>query len=532
MSHYRWYSSVGKEAQDFAHRKERLQDDIAAGKSFYPLLDDVTPAPALRLNSFRQKWDSVPLKESDTELVTVRGRITKLRRSSKGLVFMDISQDGTKVQVVLKSHLMTNLSKPEFEAATEIFRRGDIISATGYAGRTPAGELSLIGDRPSVLLTPCLHPLPTNQSQDVAKRVQNRVVDLAANPESREMIQARATVIRYIRNFFSDEGFLEVDTPILSDLAGGASARPFATMSNHLAKKSRKQIDIALRIAPELWLKRLVIGGFDKVFEVGPSFRNESIDSTHNPEFTTCEFYWGYATLNDLTTILEEFFTGLLTTVIQKHPNYKERLEPWLKEFEKGIEHVDFLNTIAAKTKVPTPSDLNDVGAIVEIYNKMGLKPPHPLSPAKLWDELSAHFVENHTNKPMLVVNQPELMAPLAKSQTRDGHQLSKRFELFINGMEYANGYEEENSPFAQMDKFIHQQRSRTDHNDDEAHVQDKQYVEDMEWGLPPTAGCGIGVDRLCMFITGAKTIQQVMPFAGLKLAKGEAKEERGEEKK
>lgn len=440
---------------------------------------------------------------------------------------MDLVQDGIKVQTVTKHHVMPDMTKQEFFNATELFKRGDIVSVSGTPGRTPAGELSLIAARPADLLTPCLHPLPSNQSDDVFKRLSNRVVDFSTSPESREMIFARATVISYVRQFFSEKGFLEVETPILSDVAGGASARPFVTESNHLQKQKKRKSDkdeishISLRVAPELWLKRLVISGFDKVFEVGPSFRNEAIDSTHNPEFTTCEFYWGYAELKDLTDTLEEFFVGLLSTVISKHPSYAERLTPWLEEFQKGIDHVDFLQTIADKSGCPLPRDLNDVSSLVSIYEKLGLKLPSVLSPAKLWDELAAEYVEkSRDGRPMLITNQPELMSPLAKSWSRDGYALSKRFELFIGGMEYANGYEEENSPFAQLDKLISQQQSRDTHADDEAHVHDAGYVTDMEWGLPPTAGCGIGIDRLVMFITGAKSIQQVIPFAGLKMAK------------
>ncbi|RDW43958.1 tRNA synthetases class II-domain-containing protein [Yarrowia lipolytica] len=524
----RYYSN---EAADFANRKQRIADDINEHKkTWYPLLQQVQEEKdhVVRLKDFKEKFHHVTLENPHPSHVTVRGRVTKLRRASKGLVFMDLVQDGIKVQTVVKKHAMDpELSKQEFQEKIEAFRPGDVVSVTGKPGRTPAGELSLIAVRPAELLTPCLHPLPSNQSGDVHKRLANRVVDFSTSPESREMIYARATVIAYVRRFFSDRGFLEVETPILSDVAGGASARPFTTESNHLTRTKKKSksdckeitTQIALRVAPELWLKRLVISGFDKVFEVGPSFRNESIDSTHNPEFTTCEFYWGYAELKDLTDTLEEFFIGLLTTVITKHPSYSERLTPWLEEFKKGIKHVDFLKTIADKSGHELPRDLTDVDGLVSMYKSLGLKLPSVLSPAKLWDELAAEYVEK-SGRVLLITNQPELMSPLAKSWTRDGYALSKRFELFIGGMEYANGYEEENSPFAQMDKFVSQQQSRDEHADDEAHVQDSGYVTDMEWGLPPTAGCGIGIDRLVMFITGAKSIQQVIPFAGLKMAR------------
>lgn len=517
------------EAADFANRKKRISDDIDSNKkTWYPLLQQVQEEKdnVVRLNDFKAKFDHVTLEKPHSSHVTVRGRITKLRRASKGLVFMDLTQDGIKVQTVVKMHAMDpQLTKQEFHDRVEVFRPGDVVSVSGTPGRTPAGELSLIAVRPAELLTPCLHPLPSNQPEDIHKRLANRVVDFSTSAESREMIYARATVISYVRSFFSDRGFLEVETPILSDVAGGASARPFTTESNHLTRtkkksdKSEKPTQIALRVAPELWLKRLVISGFDKVFEVGPSFRNESIDSTHNPEFTTCEFYWGYAELKDLTDTLEEFFVGLLTAVITKHPSYAERLTPWLEEFKRGIQHVDFLQTIADKSGHEVPRDLTDVDSLVSMYKSLGLKLPTVLSPAKMWDELAAEYVEK-SRRVLLITNQPELMSPLAKSWSRDGYALSKRFELFIGGMEYANGYEEENSPFAQLDKFVSQQQSRDTHADDEAHVQDSAYVTDMEWGLPPTAGCGIGIDRLVMFITGAKSIQQVIPFAGLKMAK------------
>ncbi|KAG5355975.1 Lysine--tRNA ligase [Yarrowia sp. B02] len=498
------------DAADFANRKQRISDEH---KNWYPLLQDVQEERVVRMNDFHASFGSVAAGEPHPDHVTVRGRIAKIRRASKGLVFVDLVQDGLKLQSVIKLHAMApEMTKQDFQTAVEQLKPGDVVSVTGQPGRTPAGELSLIAERPVAILTPCLHPLPSNQSEDVFKRLTDRVVDFSTSPESREMIQARATVIRCVRDFFNNHGFLEVETPILSDVAGGASARPFETKSNHLDRKKKETTTLSLRVAPELWLKRLIISGFDKVFEVGPSFRNESIDSTHNPEFTTCEFYWAYADLNNLAEILQSFFQNLLAEVIVKHPSYAERLEPWRRQLATGIKQVDFLKTIEEKSGQKLPQDLEDVEALVSMFKNVGLKLPSVLSPAKLWDELAATYVED-SEKILLITNQPALMSPLAKSWKRDGHLLSRRFELFIGGMEYANGYEEENSPFEQLDKLVEQQKSREDHKDDEAHVQDADYVKDMEWGLPPTAGCGIGIDRLVMFITGAKTIQQVRTF-------------------
>lgn len=491
----------------------------------YPLLGTTreSQAPAVRIPQFRNDWESKAVfEEPAKDRITIQGRVKSLRKSGKGLIFLDVIQDLTKLQVVINRQ-KANLEQEVFDTEHSFLRRGDIVSVTGHPWRTKSGELSLLADKPAQLLTPCLHPLPTNL-KNVTTRSHNRVVDLAVNKESRDMLLIRSTVLSYIREFFGSRGFLEVQTPMLADRASGATANPFVTHSKALGGRDQA-IELALRIAPELWLKRLVIAGFDRVFELGQSFRNEGIDATHNPEFTTCEFYEAYATLDDLMATTQLFLRGVVDRVRAVHRDISEsdgcRLDALAAAFSPDFKCLDFIPEIEKCTGVSMPNELSNVQLIADYFEQIGLNRPAiegGVTASKLLDKLAGIYLEPQCGEqPTFIINHPQEMAPLAKSFTEGNRALSRRFELFINGKEYANAYEEENSPFEQREKFVAQLQDRVKYNDLESQIPDDSFVSALEWGLPPTGGFGLGVDRLCMLLTGAKRIEQVLAFGGVK---------------
>lgn len=519
------------EALDFANRKQHLLD---SGRELYPLLgttQGIGHPAAIRVPEFRAQWETEATHETpaDTEY-TVQGRIKTIRKSGKGLIFIDLVQDFTKLQVVVNRD-KAGLLQEVFDSEHVFLRRGDIVSTTGYPWRTKSGELSLLANNTVKLLTPCLHPLPLNLT-NATTRAHNRVVDLAANARSRDVLRARSTVLAYIREFFNTRGFMEVQTPMLADRASGATATPFTTRSRALSSDG-KDVELALRIAPELWLKRLVVSGFDKVFEVGQCFRNEGIDATHNPEFTSCEFYQSFATLEDLMATTQQLLRGVVQRVCDVHgancfpldesTGTGSRLDKLAEDFAAEFKVLDFVPEIEKRSGVSLPTDLSDVTALLQYFSMAGLKEPTveangALTAPKLLDKLAGIYLEPLCQgQPTFIVNHPMEMAPLAKSCSFNGRLLSRRFELFINGREYVNAYEEENSPFSQASKFAAQLRDREELLDEESPLPDDSFVRALEWGLPPTGGWGLGVDRLVMLLTGATRIEQVLAFGGVK---------------
>ncbi|ODQ67114.1 class II aaRS and biotin synthetase [Nadsonia fulvescens var. elongata DSM 6958] len=510
--------SSDHEKADFANRKLKL---LEIGKPLYPLMESVqseTDAPAMMVQDFIEKYSSLEYGEPCEDFLTVHGRVMTIRRASKGLIFLDVYQNFRKVQVVVRRQ-RTELTPANFEQDHSLLRRGDIILARGNPGRTKAGELSLLANQSIQLLAPSLHPLPENLT-NVVKRSHNRVVDILMHDEARERIQLRWTVMSYIREFFNQRHFTEVHTPILSSSAGGASATPFSTVS-----EAEDKLRLSMRIAPELWLKRFIISGFDRVYEIGPCFRNEGIDATHNPEFTTCEFYQSFASLSDLMTITQELLVGLVTRVGERHPFFNKPISELQRQLIQPIKVLDFVSEIEAQSGAKLPVDLACQTSLVAFYKSLNLALPSPESPAKLLDHLAGIYIEPHCIEPTFVINHPAVLSPLAKSHISQAsidqdipcRPLARRFELFIKGKEFANAYEEENSPEVQSTKFRDQLKDKMVFKDSEAPLPDDNYVRAMEWGMPPTGGWGLGIDRLCMLLTGATRIEQVLPFGSLR---------------
>lgn len=454
----------------------------------------------------------------------IEGRISLVRRSGKGIYFVDVVQDGLRLQL-MAHHKTMNLSVDEFDKQHSFLRSGDNILATGWPSTTNVGELTLKLSQPVQIVSPCLNlaTMPERLS-DRSLINQNRVLDYLVTPELRQHLLVRSLVIQAIRSFFLDRQFMEVQTPLLAGNGTGANAQPFTTSLRALG--SLEESLVSLRVAPELWLKRLVIAGFDKVFEIGPSFRNEGVDLTHNPEFYTCEFYQLFLTLEQLMGTTEDFFAHVYES-LSRHKHQLELLAHRLENLEtlssRLFRRVEFIPKIQELTGHAFPKHL-DSESLVAYFRHIGAPLPPNKSPASLLDELSSLFLEPlsvGSLDPVIIYNQPAALSPLAKSTTvvygDTAYEVSSRFELFINGKEYVNSYEEENSPFEQTAKFQAQQAAKVAHLDQEALVPDWQYARAMEYGLPPTGGWGCGIDRLVMLFTGAARIAQVLPFGTIR---------------
>ena len=385
------------------------------------------------------------------------------------------------------------------------------MEGTPYA--TKSGEISVNASELPVILSPSLPQLP-HKLDDPETRIRNRHVDMLVNKKVAETIRLRSRLIQHIRDFLIKDSFLEVQTPIIADSAGGAIAKPFTTVATEFSDKQ-----LSLRIAPELWLKRLVLGGMDRVFEIGPAFRNEGLDASHNPEFTTCEFYKSFADLEELISMTESMISGLSKLVADLRKSlYRHTPEVDPEQFTLPFRRLQFIPEIESRLGETLP-DLSADDAqekLLELFTTHHLTPPASPTLLRLLDKLSSIYLEPDCTAPTFIVHHPACLAPLSKSffDTRTRQLVSARAELFIQNREIANMYEEENSPFEQRTKLIEQAKWRDDEN---KALVDESYLEALEWGLPPTGGWGCGVDRLCMLFTGATRINDVLAFGSLK---------------
>ncbi|KAF4624409.1 hypothetical protein G7Y89_g13763 [Cudoniella acicularis] len=473
---------------------------------------------ALSIADFCKRYTKLQPGERLKETSLVYGRIRSVRLASSKLAFVDIIEDGFVVQGVLSLKDIEGFSgttSRQFNKFCKTVRRGDIISLSGNPHVTvkSKGELSIFCENLPTILSPALNPLPRT-FEDPEARVRNRHVDMLVNRRTSDILRARSQIIQRIRNFLLDDQFTEVQTPIIADAAGGAIAKPFTTVATEFSEKQ-----LALRIAPELWLKRIVVGGMDRVFEIGPVFRNEGLDATHNPEFTTCEFYKSYANINELMGMTEkiilriaqlvsELKTSPLTYLPAPDPNFS--ITPF--------KRISFIPAIEEGLGQKLP-DLESVSAseeLVSIFKEKSI--PIPASPTlpRLLDKLANVYIEPQCEAPTYIIHHPACMAPLSKSFVDNSSKqlVSARAELFIHKSEIANMYEEENSPFEQRTKFEQQAKFRDDEN--KAAI-DESYLEALEWGLPPTGGWGCGIDRLVMLFTGSTRISDVLPFGSLR---------------
>ncbi len=441
-------------------------------------------------------------KRDENRNYTVAGRIKFFRLMGKAS-FLKIEDESGLLQVyVSRDHLPEGFYNTVFKKMVEV---GDIIEVSGYPFVTGKGELSLHVSALTIL-TKAISPLPEKYHglADKELRYRQRYLDLIMNSEVKKTFHIRSKVVSLTRRFFEDKGFLEVETPMMHPIAGGANAKPFTTHHNALG------VDRFLRIAPELYLKRLIVGGFEAVFEINRCFRNEGMDATHNPEFTSIEFYWAYKTYKDLIVITKEYFEYLF-----EHLNLPTIL-PY------GDLEIDFQNF----TEIPLIQSLTDIGGvpadittdkekILVFCKENNIEANASMNIGQLQGELFDAFVEEKLINPTFITEYPVEISPLARRNDEQPH-LTDRFELFIGGKEIANAFSELNDPLDQLKRFEGQMAAK-DSGDDEAHEMDADFVNALSYGMAPTAGQGIGIDRLVMMLTNQHSIRDVLLFPAMK---------------
>lgn len=482
-------------------RREKLEKLKADGKNPHEIVN------------FRNRSLSKDIKDNFEEfegkVVRVAGRIMA-RRGHGNMSFMDVQDSLGQIQVVNRKNIMGDNFKE-----TKGYDIGDLIGIEGKVFKTNQGEISIETEHAD-LLTKSLQILPEKWHglKDPDIRYRQRYVDLIVNPEVKDVFVLRSKIISEIRKFLENRGFLEVETPILNTIAGGASARPFITHHNSL------DIGMYLRIASELYLKRLIVGGFDKVYEIGRMFRNEGMDATHNPEFTTMELYQAYGDFEDMMEITETMVEEVAnkvkgTTLVEFDGKEIELKTPWkrISMIDAVKEHsgVDFNEITEYEDAVKIAKEKN-----VEVKSTRG----------EIIAEFFDEFVEDKLIQPTFVIDYPVEISPLAKRKN-DDESLTYRFEAFINGAEIANAFSELNDAVDQKQRFLDQVAKR-EAGDDEAHMMDYDFVNALEVGMPPTGGLGIGIDRLIMILTGQRSIRDVLLFPTMKPI-GKEKAENGD---
>lgn len=438
----------------------------------------------------------------------VAGRLTAVRGMGKAM-FCDLWDREGKIQLQIRKDVV---GEDTFKKC-KLLDIGDIIIVEGPRFMTRRGELTLQA-REVQLATKSAYPLPDKHAglTDVEQRYRQRYVDLVVNEQVRETFKKRFALIRYIRNFLDTRGYLEVETPMLHGLIGGASAKPFETHHNAL------DMELYLRIAPELHLKRLIVGGFERVYEIGRNFRNEGLSTQHNPEFTMLEFYQAYATYDVLMDLTEEMFRGAAMAVHGSmqvpHGGWKEGETPTIIDFEKPFRRIPVREGLLEKLP---GLDIQDPGALVAAAKKVHLELDEKLPAGKLQMELFEHLWEPELIQPTFVIDFPIEVSPLARRKDSDP-TLTDRFELYATGKEIANAFTELNDPEDQRGRFQAQMEAKRG-GDDEAMDFDEDYCHALEIGMPPTAGEGVGIDRLAMILTNAPSIRDVILFPQMRKA-------------
>ncbi len=440
--------------------------------------------------------------ELEGKVVTVAGRMMSKRVMGKAS-FMHVMDQENKIQAYARKDVLGDELYDEYKKKTDL---GDILGITGTVFLTQKGEISIKASE-VLLLSKSLNPMPEKfhglKDQDI--RYRQRYLDMIVNPDVKKTFIARSKIVKYIREYLDDQGYLEVETPILHSTAGGAAAKPFVTHHNTL------DIDMYLRIATELHLKRLIVGGFERVYEIGRIFRNEGMSYKHNPEFTSIELYEAYADFERMMDITE----GIVVYVCEKLLGTTKVM--WQEkevDLSPGWARLSMIDLVKDKTGADFRAAKDDAEAI-EMAKKIGLEPKEGSTRGELLYAAFEEFVEETLFEPTFVTDYPVEVSPLAKRKQSEPW-LTERFELFITSRELANAFSELNDPIDQKERFVSQAKLRVD-GDDEAHMMDEDFVNALEYGMPPTGGMGLGIDRLVMLLTDCYTIRDVILFPTMK---------------
>jgi lysyl-tRNA synthetase class 2 len=475
-------------------RAEKLRKLQAAGVDPFPHKIEWTHSASgiLSQHGGRTKEEL----EASPVLVRVPGRILSVRQMGRA-TFFHISDGRARLQVYIREDALGREAYERFS----LFDIGDWVAAEGRLFRTRTGELTVQASSLQ-FVAKCHKPLPEKWHglQDVEIRYRRRYLDLIMNPETAEVFRLRSALTARLRRFFDERGYVEVETPMMQAMPGGALARPFVTHHNAL------DIDLYLRVAPELYLKRLLVGGLERVYEINRSFRNEGIDAEHNPEFTMLEFYQAYSDYNDMMELTEELLGGLVRDLLGKDEfSYGDQVismkRPWPRlRFREALERYGGLDAAA----------FEDRSAVVRLGETLA-PDKKPLTYGRALDVIFDRRVKHHLVQPTFLINPPKEVSPLAKAAL-DAPDEAARFELFISGMELANAFSELTDPVEQRLRFERQAEEKAK-GDDESHPIDLDYVQALEYGLPPTGGEGIGIDRLAMLLGNRRNIREVILF-------------------
>ncbi len=486
-----------KPADLLAQRKEKVATLRAEGINPFPS----GFAAAHTVESVRRAIESSEPASLQSMAFTLAGRMMAINSFGKS-AFIRLRDRSGQMQAYIRKD---KVGDPSYD----LFKKldiGDFVGLKGGVFQTKTGEWTLLADK-LVLLSKSTRPLPEkfHGLKDPEKRYRQRYVDLIMNADVRNIFTRRSRIIQEVRNFFLGREYLEVETPMMQPIAGGAEATPFVTHHNAL------DMDLYLRIAPELYLKRLVVGGFERVFEINRNFRNEGVSTQHNPEFTMIEFYQSYATYEDLMALTEELFTTIAqkvvgSTMITYQGQSIEFGGPWRRlTLTESLEKMGGL----------PPQLLTDQQALINFAAEKKVQLTKTRSIGKIITKLFDALVEPQLIQPTFITGYPVEVSPLSRRSDQDPG-VTERFELFIAGFEIANGFSELNDPEDQAGRFLQQVQDRQA-GDDEAHCMDEDYIEALEYGMPPTAGEGIGIDRLTMLLTDAPSIREVIIFPHMK---------------
>ncbi len=490
---------MSKDSQFLKQRREKAEALADLGVNLYS--NSFTPAN--KIDELLPKAELFEAEQADEtgEQFSIAGRIMAMRKFGKA-AFCQLADSSGQIQVYFKKQTLGD----EMFAAFKKWDIGDIVGIEGTLFKTKTGELS-VHSKKITMISKSIRPLPEKWHglTDVETRYRQRYVDLIVTPESRETFKKRVEIIKFIRNYLSDKGFMEVETPMMQPVPGGATARPFKTYHNAL------DMDLYLRIAPELYLKRLLVGGFERVFEINRNFRNEGLSTRHNPEFTMLEFYQAYATYHDMMNLTEDLVSSVCqhvngTMEIEYQGTKVNLAPPWKRlTMEESLVEIGGI----------APEILNDDEKVFDLVKEKGIELDPQAGIGKAKTELFELLVEEKLIDPTFITSYPTEVSPLAR-RNEDDPTITDRFELFITGRELANAFSELNDPIDQHQRFAKQIAERGE--DEEIHPElDEDYIRALEYGMPSAAGEGIGIDRLVMLLTDAPSIRDVILFPHLK---------------